>query len=187
MYKIGDKFIIEIDEVFENKDKTLYRIKGFNSLVFDKVELEKLKSIEINWINVNEKLPTNYDLVIVSIKDETGDTSYNYTNVGWYSGQGHKFIVDNEYNNYVTHWTPLPKPFTKTIPITEKDKQDDGNCKYYTESPKAIFTYDKYTGKCDGSYTIQQGHCMGTKNCEEVNCQGKKSKCETNGYCFLMD
>ena len=35
MYKIGDKFIIEIDEVFENKDKTLYRIKGFNSLVFD--------------------------------------------------------------------------------------------------------------------------------------------------------
>lgn len=42
MYKVGDKFIIEIGEIFENKGKTLYRIKGFNSLVFDKNGLNKL-------------------------------------------------------------------------------------------------------------------------------------------------
>ena len=45
-YKVGDKFIIEIAEVYENvlndidvfeavTSEPLYRIKGFNSLVFD--------------------------------------------------------------------------------------------------------------------------------------------------------
>lgn len=53
MYKVGDKFIIEISEVLlpeydqptfvEDKD-ILYRIKGFKSLVFDKHGLNKLKS-----------------------------------------------------------------------------------------------------------------------------------------------
>ena len=56
-YKVGDKFIIEIAEVYENvlsgidafEDATsepLYRIKGFNSLVFDKNGLDKLEEIE---------------------------------------------------------------------------------------------------------------------------------------------
>ena len=36
MAKVGDRFVIEIAEVYEGKDgKKLYRIKGFNSLVFD--------------------------------------------------------------------------------------------------------------------------------------------------------
>ncbi len=47
MYKVGDKFEIEIAEVFNDdelrEDRKLYRIMGFNSLVFDRVGLNKLK------------------------------------------------------------------------------------------------------------------------------------------------
>lgn len=55
-YKVGDKFVIEIEEIYKNvlsntfeedMSKQLYRIKGFKSLFFDKNgldELEKVKS-----------------------------------------------------------------------------------------------------------------------------------------------
>lgn len=47
MYKVGDKFEIEIAEIFNSdelfSDKQLYRIKGFNSLVFDEIGMNKLK------------------------------------------------------------------------------------------------------------------------------------------------
>ena len=44
-YKIGDKFVIEIDSVMTNKNGTLYGIKGFKSLVFDEYGLEQLEKI----------------------------------------------------------------------------------------------------------------------------------------------
>lgn len=46
MYEVGDEFVIKIAEIFETgwkKDK-LYRIFGFNSLVFDEDELNKLRT-----------------------------------------------------------------------------------------------------------------------------------------------
>lgn len=47
MYKVGDKFEIEIAEVFNSAlVNQLYRIKGFNSLVFDKNGLDKLKKVK---------------------------------------------------------------------------------------------------------------------------------------------
>lgn len=51
MTKVGDKFIIEIGEVFCNAPypadaDMLYRVKGFNSLVFDKHGLNKLEPVE---------------------------------------------------------------------------------------------------------------------------------------------
>ena len=55
-YKVGDKFLIEIAEVYENvlndidvfeaaTSEPLYKIKGFNSLVFDKNGLDKLEEV----------------------------------------------------------------------------------------------------------------------------------------------
>ena len=54
-YKVGDKFIIEIEkiyesslkgiDVFEDITEPLYKIKGFNSLVFDKNGLDKLEEV----------------------------------------------------------------------------------------------------------------------------------------------
>ena len=43
MAKVGDKFVIEISDIFKSEDGTeLYRIKGFNSLVFDSEGIRKL-------------------------------------------------------------------------------------------------------------------------------------------------
>ena len=42
MYKVGDKFIIEIDSVIEGKGLQLYGIRGFKALVFDEAGLMKL-------------------------------------------------------------------------------------------------------------------------------------------------
>lgn len=55
-YKVGDKFVIEIAEVYENvlsgvdvfeaaTSEPLYKIKGFNSLVFDKNGLDRLEEV----------------------------------------------------------------------------------------------------------------------------------------------
>ncbi len=61
-YKVGDKFIIEIEGIYENvlsnafeedMSKQLYRIKGFESLVFDKNGLDKLE-------NAKNSLPIPY-------------------------------------------------------------------------------------------------------------------------------
>lgn len=52
MAKVGDKFIIEIEEVFKATGtymacgENLYRVKGFNSLVFDDNGLNKLEKYE---------------------------------------------------------------------------------------------------------------------------------------------
>ena len=79
-YKVGDKFIIEIAEVYENvlsgihgfkatTSEPLYRVKGFNSLVFDKNGLDKLEEIEDKK---NDIAPENIrigDVVIVGDGD----------------------------------------------------------------------------------------------------------------------
>lgn len=51
MYKVGDKFVIEIERVSPpvdiNREKdALYRVKGFNTLVFDDYGLDKLQKYE---------------------------------------------------------------------------------------------------------------------------------------------
>lgn len=66
-YKPGDKFIIEIESVYNtnpfDKPECLYRIKGFNSLVFDVSGLDKLEKLAVRKpiddfevMNNNQKL-----------------------------------------------------------------------------------------------------------------------------------
>ncbi len=58
-YKVGDKFIVEIGDVFSNdaddfiiEEETLYKVEGFKSLVFDSYGLDKLQKYD----EVKEKL-----------------------------------------------------------------------------------------------------------------------------------
>lgn len=44
-YKIGDKFVMEIDAVITNKHGTLYGIKGFEPLTFNDHDLNRLEKI----------------------------------------------------------------------------------------------------------------------------------------------
>lgn len=46
MYKAGDKFEIEIEEVLEHENTRVYRIKGFYALIFDDYGLDRLKKID---------------------------------------------------------------------------------------------------------------------------------------------
>lgn len=62
-YKVGDKFEIEIAQVIESVEaggNTLYRIKGFNALVFDDHGLNKLRKLEpeeVDWSKVEVDTP----------------------------------------------------------------------------------------------------------------------------------
>ena len=78
-----------------------------------KLRVEKMPSIQLErrWTPVSEGLPLSREEVIVSICDETGDTRYNYTSHGWLTTDKEYWIVDNEINNYVAAWMPLPKPW----------------------------------------------------------------------------
>lgn len=67
-YKVGDKFLIEIEEVYENglpfndTPCKLYRIKGFNSLVFDEYGLDKLqKHVVTKQSNLEQTIKTAYE------------------------------------------------------------------------------------------------------------------------------
>ena len=45
-YKMASKFVIEIEEQFTGQDgNKLYRVKGFNSLVFDEEGLKRLETV----------------------------------------------------------------------------------------------------------------------------------------------
>lgn len=64
------------------------------------------------WIPVETKLPPYDEEVIVSVVDDTGDTSYEFTTVAWhYNGI---WISDNLRIHGVVAWMPLPKPMEKT-------------------------------------------------------------------------
>lgn len=58
-YKVGDKFVIEIDKVLENKElpfgdeSPLFKVKGFKSLVFDENGLDMLDKLDSDYINDN--------------------------------------------------------------------------------------------------------------------------------------
>lgn len=63
------------------------------------------------WIPVTERKPKTDDIVIVAIHDDSGDTPYDVTNVGFYLDVFPLgiWVVENERCNYVTHWMPLPQ------------------------------------------------------------------------------
>lgn len=58
-YKVGDKFEIEIEQVFEDGGRTLYRMKGFDTLIFSPLGLSKIKKIENESFIVGDEVKTN--------------------------------------------------------------------------------------------------------------------------------
>lgn len=63
------------------------------------------------WIPCSERPPAGQEEVIVSCRDDAGDSRFDYTASGWITTDGEYWIVDNEINHYVVAWMPLPKPW----------------------------------------------------------------------------
>lgn len=57
---VGDKFVVEVEEIYASKNGLLYRMKGFKSLVFDDTGISKL--VRLHDIN-------DYDATKFSIGD----------------------------------------------------------------------------------------------------------------------
>jgi hypothetical protein len=75
-------------------------------------EAQEYKEQIPRWIPVDERKPKTDDLVIVAIHDDSGDTPYDVTNVGFYLDVFPLgiWVVENERCNYVTHWMQFPEP-----------------------------------------------------------------------------
>ena len=75
--------------------------------------LRKLPSAnpEQKWIPVTKALPRNETNVLVTVRDDSGDTPWEYTSTGWRTPDGKYWIVDYEICYGVIAWIPLLEPY----------------------------------------------------------------------------
>ena len=112
-------------QIIENEDgEMLVQMRqsiGYNvdkdellkALQYDRNQYEKgYKDGRPKWIPVSDDhLPKNDDFVIITIKDESGDYPYIYSDFGWYLDKADCWIVDAQQRTDVIAWMPLPKPY----------------------------------------------------------------------------
>jgi hypothetical protein len=93
-------------------DKAADAIEALSKLALDEHNRAAVAAWERRWIPVSERKPKTNDIVIVAIHDDSGDTPYDVTNVGFYLDVFPLgvWVVENERCNYVTHWMQLPQP-----------------------------------------------------------------------------
>ena len=71
---------------------------------------ERVYDYDRNWISTSDKLPQSSDIVIITIRDDRGDSTNYYTDCGWLCGD--TWIIDNEVCcGEVIGWMPLPLPW----------------------------------------------------------------------------
>lgn len=95
------------------KSEAIEKLKTYDTLrIMPEIQMaiNALES-EPQWIPCSERLPHGScsDLVNVSIHEDSGDTPFDYTSCGWVTTDGEYWIVDNEINNHVIAWMPLPE------------------------------------------------------------------------------
>lgn len=93
-----------------SKDLREYWKKRFELLIKVREEVEKIPLAD-RWIPCKERLPEDEEEVIVSVRDDSGDNTLDYSSCGWYACAGDFWVVDNEPNYHVVAWMPLPKPW----------------------------------------------------------------------------
>lgn len=112
---MSDVFFIKCDQFLNAQEykRIEYEIKrkvGNASVVLLRPGMDLVYPTQ-RWIPVAERLPENDDFQIVTILDESGDTSYRYSDFGWYLEAAKCWIIDAEQRNDVAAWMPLPEPW----------------------------------------------------------------------------
>lgn len=79
--------------------------------IVDSALLGKYMPSAQRWIPCSERLPEDEEEVIVSVRDDSGDNTLNYSSCGWYACAGDFWVVDNEANERVIAWCPFPEPY----------------------------------------------------------------------------
>ena len=94
-----------------NKAKIIEIIDDYRNRILNAEEADDILPLitENLWTPVSEGLPADDEEVIVSCTDDSGDTKFSYTTVGWH--YKNLWVVNNERNYFVRAWMPLPKPW----------------------------------------------------------------------------
>lgn len=71
------------------------------------IAIESLEK-QTYWTPVNEKLPEDFDKVIVTLRDDSGDHVNYYTDIGFRCNGC--WVVDDDISCQVSHWMPYPSP-----------------------------------------------------------------------------
>ena len=95
----------------KSKDLREYWKKRFAPLIKVRKEIEKIPLAD-RWSPCGERLPKDEE-VIVSVRDDSGDNTLDYSSFGWYACAGDFWVVDNEPNYKVVAWKPLPAAYQK--------------------------------------------------------------------------
>ena len=101
MAEIGDKFTIEIGSKFCNSaNETLYRIKGFNSLVFDENGISKLTPYRNDpEINVGDQFKENRSIRTVVVTKI--NKSSRRLDILWDDGEIGAYDIEQFHHNFI--------------------------------------------------------------------------------------
>lgn len=89
----------------DDMDKALYNFAHYHLVTTPSAQPEP------QWIPCSFAMPRGQDEVVVSCHDDSGDTPFDYVSWGFTTTDGEYWIVDNEINNYVVAWMPLPPSY----------------------------------------------------------------------------
>ena len=82
MTKVGDKFVLEVEAVFRDQsdpNTKLYKMKGFNSLVFDENGIEKLAQYLVSREEYSKIFELGYKAALSDLEDEISHIKMRYT------------------------------------------------------------------------------------------------------------
>ena len=91
-------------------DEDIQRMQDIEQAMLGKA-YECGKQDAIPWIPCSERLPEDEEEVIVSVRDDSGDNTLDYSSCGWYACAGDFWVVDNEPNYHVVAWIPFPAAY----------------------------------------------------------------------------
>ena len=106
--------VAENKALISEEDLKKFRILGEDLVsTYDRQYVKYLEDIikqVPKWKWKEKDLPKDYELYWVTIRDDSGDSVYWYTDVGWYFGDG-CWIVNNSREMNVVAWMEKPVPF----------------------------------------------------------------------------